>query len=103
MNHDTEYRNLFEKWVKIMKRMQVRESWERDYGTGEPLHPPEIHTLQAVGDSGDINITGLSEMLGITKSGVSQMIRRLEKKDLVEKIKKPGNNKEVFLVVTERG
>lgn len=103
MDRDNEYRILFEKWTKIMNRMQERESWVRDFGTGDLLHPSEIHTLQAVGDSGEINITGLAERLGITTSGVSQMARRLEKKDLVEKMKRPGNDKEILLRLTEKG
>jgi DNA-binding MarR family transcriptional regulator len=103
MNRDLEYRNMFEKWTKIMNRMQERESWKRDYGTGDLLHPSEIHTLQAVGDSEGINITGLAERLGITKSGVSQMVRKLEAKGLVERMKKPGNDKEILLGMTEKG
>ena len=103
MDRDDEYRILFEKWTKIMNRLQERESWVRDYGTGDLMHPSEIHTLQAVGDSGGINITGLAERLGITASGVSQMARRLEKKGLVEKIKRSGNDKEILLRMTEKG
>jgi len=103
MDRETEYRNLFGKWTKIMNTMQELESRVTDYGTGDMLHPSEIHTLQAVGDSEGINVTGLAERLGITKSGVSQMVRKLGKKGLVEKIKKPGNDKEVILVMTEKG
>ncbi|MBN1431567.1 MAG: MarR family transcriptional regulator [Methanomicrobiaceae archaeon] len=103
MDRDDEYRILFEKWTKIMNRLQERESWVRDYGTGDLMYPSEIHTLQAVGDSRGINITGLAERLGITASGVSQMARRLEKKGLVEKIKRSGNDKEILLMMTEKG
>lgn len=103
MNRREEYRKLFDLWMKIMTMMQEHESWERDFGTGDLLHPSEIHTLQAVGDHEGINITGVAESLGITKSGVSQMVNKLEKKGLIEKWKKPENDKEVLLRMTEKG
>ncbi len=103
MDRKTEYGILFEKWMRIMNMMQERESWKRDYGTGDLLHPSEIHTLQAIGEFEGTNISGLAEKLGITTSGVSQMSRRLEIKGLVEKMKRPGNDKEVILGLTEKG
>jgi DNA-binding MarR family transcriptional regulator len=103
MNRKEEYRKLFDLWTKIMAMMQEHESWVRDFGTGDLLHPSEIHTLQAVGDQDEINITSLAERLGITKSGVSQMANKLEKKGLIEKCRKSGNEKEVLLKMTEKG
>ena len=103
MDRDKEYRDLFEKWTKIVNRMQERESWARDFGTGDLLYPSEIHTLQAIGECEGINTTCLAKRLGITTSGVSQMTRKLEKKGLVEKMRKPGNDKEILLGLTEKG
>jgi len=103
MDRAAEYRNLFELWMKIMNMMQEHESWVRDFGTGDLLHPSEIHTLQAVGDQEKVNITGLAKSLGITKSGVSQMVSKLEKKGLIKRWRKPGNEKEVLLKMTEKG
>ena len=74
-----------------------------DFGIEEKLYPSEIHTIEAIGRNKWINVTQLSEALGITKGAVSQMVSKLVKRKLVKKIKIPGSEKETFLKLTPKG
>jgi DNA-binding MarR family transcriptional regulator len=74
-----------------------------NFGVEEMLFPSEIHTIEAIGKNHWINVTQLSETLGVTKGAVSQMIGKLVQKKFVEKIKIPPNGKETFLELTDKG
>jgi DNA-binding MarR family transcriptional regulator len=63
----------------------------------------EAHIVQAIGEAGGLNVTGLAARFGITKSAASQMVAKLVKKGFVEKRQAPHSNKEFLLSLTERG
>jgi DNA-binding MarR family transcriptional regulator len=85
------------------QRMEKLEKYPHDFGSGVLLNFAEIHTIAAIGHHPDINITNLAEHHKISKSAISQMIRKLSEKKLVEKYRDPGNDKEVLLRLTPRG
>lgn len=74
-----------------------------DYGSGEKLYISEIHTIVYIGIHPDINVTNLAKIMGVTKGAISQGIKKLEKKRLVERYHNPTNNKEVLLRLTKKG
>ena len=86
----------------IHKYIQV-EKIKRPYGTDMMLSRVEIHTICAVGDYPDINITSLAKLQVITKGAASQMIYKLVDKGLVEKRVSPNSDTEVCLSLTELG
>ena len=90
-------------YFKSVKGFNELESIPRDFGTGDLLYSSEIHTLQAIGDSTDINLTELALKLDISKSGTSKFVKKLLEKDLITKSKLYGNKKEVVFGLTEKG
>lgn len=94
---------ISEAWIRVLNKMEAHERSPKDFGSGDLLHCSEIHTVMAIGKNPDINLTNLSQLLGITKSAISQMVSRLAKKDLVEKHRDPANDKEVLIRLTPRG
>ena len=94
---------ISEAWIRVLNKMEAHERSPKDCGSGDLLHCSEIHTVMAIGKNPDINLTNLSQLLGITKSAISQMVSRLAKKDLVEKHRDPANDKEVLIRLTPRG
>ncbi|UUX91190.1 MarR family winged helix-turn-helix transcriptional regulator [Methanoplanus endosymbiosus] len=94
---------ISEKWIRILNKNEEHEKIPRDYGTGDLLHCSEIHTVMAIGKNPEINVTNLSLILGISKSAISQMVSRLERKKLVEKYQNSGNEKTILLRLTPRG
>lgn len=75
----------------------------RDFGSGNLLSNSEIHMIMVIGKNPGLNVTSLSLELGITKSAVSQMIRKLVQKKLVDRTQLPDNDKEIRLSLTPRG
>ena len=74
-----------------------------DFGTGDLLYPAEIHTIQAIGDHDDINVTALSEKMNVTKATISERIKKLKRLELISAQNSETNLKEVILRLTERG
>jgi DNA-binding MarR family transcriptional regulator len=88
---------------RIMNKYSAGEKRNINYGTGSLLFRSEVHTIEAIGDRQNINVTELALVLGVTKGAVSQMIDKLVKKGLVNKtMVAPGVN-EVALTLTELG
>lgn len=79
------------------------EKKPRYYGTEHLLTRPEIHTINAIGDNPDINVTDLSKLQGVTKGASSQMIYKLVKKGFVTKNTSPNSDSEVVLGLTQQG
>ncbi len=88
---------------KTMNKYIATEKKPLDYGVGCLLYRAEIHTIDAIGGHAQINITGLSNYLGVTKSAVSQMIDKLVKKGMVNKHVLSKSDTEVALSLTDNG
>lgn len=94
---------IMEQFVRLVNKFNRFEKVPMDFGVEEMLFPSEIHTIEAIGRSHWINVTQLSESLGVTKGAVSQMIGKLAKKSFVKKIKIHPDGKETFLKLTDKG
>jgi DNA-binding MarR family transcriptional regulator len=94
---------IMEQFVRLVNKFNRFEKAPMDFGVDERIFPSEIHTIEAIGKSHWINVTQLSETLGVTKGAVSQMIGKLVVKKFVKKIKSSPNGKETFLELTDKG
>ena len=68
-----DYVKLSSLMERVIHKYNQWESKKRTYGTSVPLSRAEIHTIAAVGDHPNINITTLAAVLGITKGAASQI------------------------------
>ena len=75
----------------------------RDYGTGESHSMTEVHMLTRIADHPGITVTEMSQRGNRTKSAISQVVKRLEEKGLVEKRKAADNGSRTLLYATEKG
>lgn len=76
----------------------------RDYGTGHRYTTLEVHTITLIEQNPGITVTEISRIFNRTKSSVSQLISRLEKKGLVSKSRPNSNNRRIRnLNLTELG
>lgn len=94
---------VVEKLYRLMMRAHEFDARPREFGTGIALSRAEIHTVQAVGRAGEINMTALAAALRVTKGAASQMVARLAAKGLIEKRRSPQSGREVTLVLTPLG
>ncbi|MBN1531785.1 MAG: MarR family transcriptional regulator [Spirochaetes bacterium] len=103
MKEDNRFEDMSDLFFRILSRFHEIERIPRDFGTGDPLYPSEIHMVQAIGRRPGINVTELAGHLGITKGAVPKMVRRLEKKRLVRRYRDGDNRKEIHLELTRSG
>jgi DNA-binding MarR family transcriptional regulator len=103
MKHHNQIHDLFHLWMRINHKLDVMEKTPHDFGSGDLLNRSEIHMIMEIGRQSDVNVTDLAGHLKISKSAISQMIRKLSGKNLVEKYRDPDNDKEVFMRLTSRG
>lgn len=75
----------------------------RDYGTGELYTAVEVHTVTLIEENPGITSSEIAERNMRTKGAVSQIISKLEKKDLVRREKDPNNGRRNHLYVTPKG
>lgn len=90
-------------FLRIQVQLASLDKKTRTYGTGHVLHVSEIHMIKAVRENPGMHVTGLAEMLGVTKGAVSQILQKLEKKGMIEKIPDPANASRLILKTTPDG
>ncbi len=103
MNKKDIYRQTMAAVLRMLNQMNQMEDMPKSFGTDLLIHTSEIHTIATIGDHPGCNISELAEELGIAKPSVSEIVQKIEAKDLIEKYKLPANRKEVRLKLTEKG
>lgn len=94
---------LLEQGAKIQYRISSNDKKPRKFGTQHLLFHSEIHFIDAVEPGDGLNVSQLSEKLGVTHGAITQVADKLLKKRLVEKYKKEENKKEVYIRLTPDG
>ena len=84
---------LFNKYDKI----------PRKYGTDIELYMSEMHTLDFISKNEGTTVTNLANITKKTKSAITQLTNKLEKKGLIKKLRNDVNYKELNLVLTVLG
>ncbi len=102
-NLEKSFDRMLEQLLDIVDRFNKQHKKGHDFGTGDLLFPSEIHTIQAVGDHENINITELALALKVTKPTISERVKKLERLDLIERLEAVDNMKTVILHLTARG
>ncbi len=74
-----------------------------DYGTGELYTFVEVHTVTLIEDNPGITGSEIAERNCRTKGAVSQILSKLESKDLIRRERDPNNGRRSHLYVTEKG
>jgi DNA-binding MarR family transcriptional regulator len=94
---------LLELFEQVKAKLEVVHTPARDYGTGFVLYKIEIHTIQNIGNNPGINSTDLTGRMGVTKSAVSQMVKKLIKKGFLCKVTSSDDARESALELTDLG
>ena len=62
-----------------------------------------MHVMEAIQESPGATLTDIAEMMGITKATASVSVKRLVKKDYVQKTKVTSDKRKSILKLTEHG
>jgi len=100
---DSKAQKLSEVFLRIMHKVIENQKKPRRYGINDRLYPSEIHTIMMIGIHQDVHISELARFLGITRGAVSQMVTRLENKELIKKRIDPQNATRILLSLTNKG
>ena len=67
------------------------------------LFPSEIHLMQVLKETPELNAGQMAQRLGISNGAVSQTLARLERKRIITKTKDPALKNELTVTFTESG
>ncbi len=90
-------------FLRIVSKISQFDKKTRYYGTDEPLYEAEIHMIKSIKENEGIHVTGLADMLGVTKGAVSQIIMKLDNKGMIIKDTDPRNQSRLLLRLTSKG
>ena len=96
-------KEMTRKLFRIMNKHGRLESLPLYFDEGVEITHRELHIIQTVGERKGINISDLGRHFGVTKSAASQMVTKLVKKGFIEKESAAHSNKELQLLLTQRG
>jgi len=89
------FKEIYEK-EETLGKIAFKGEYE-DYGVSE------IHCIDLIGKIGNPNVTKLSESMNMTRGAISKICKRLLNSKLIDKYKKPDNDKEIYFKLTELG
>ncbi len=100
---DSEKQKIHGKFQSLMALALKLDKAPRKFGTSHALSHSEIHMVEIIGNTEDLSVTDLGKLIGITKGGVSQGLKRLEKKGLTTKKPDPENMSRSIIYLTAKG
>ena len=96
---NTKLMNLF---VKYMEKQEILSKLTED----EKLHGynySEIHTITAIGDLAEPNVTQIANHMNVTRGAISKIAKKLLKNNLIEAYQMEGNKQKIFFRLTKSG
>ncbi len=97
-----ELHSIIDLFTRILHLYSVIDKKPKDFGTGDLLYVSEIHAIHYIGGNPEINMTQLAEISGVTKGAISQIVKRLVRKQYIA-LYKTKNKKEVNLRLSDKG
>ena len=94
------FNNRFNSFVlafEQLKKDQHRNSIDKSITINE------VHLIDLIGRNQPVNLVKLSEILEVSRSAITQSVRRLTKKDLVSFEFAPDNEKNKYLILSQKG
>ena len=94
------FNNRFNSFVlafEQLKKAQHRNSIDKSITINE------AHLIDLIGRNRPVNLVKLSELLEVSRSAITQSVRRLTKKDLVTFEFAPDNEKNKYLILSKKG
>ncbi|MFS1511994.1 MarR family winged helix-turn-helix transcriptional regulator [Chengkuizengella sp. SCS-71B] len=88
---------------RLFMQFKQLERHPRVFGDAGPLTPSEIHTIDAISCEGGILMSELATRLSVTKGAVSQIVKKLESKRLVQRTPHHEDSRAVIISLSEKG
>lgn len=69
----------------------------------EEINLAEVHCIDWIGTIDHANVTKIANEMGMTRGAISKICKKLLHKGMIESYQEPGNNKEIYFRLTDRG
>jgi DNA-binding MarR family transcriptional regulator len=100
-----QHRMLIEKMIKFGNAYANSYKVQRDYGTSVEFSALQIQVFEYILETEEINekMSVKANRLGVSKSTFSKNVKILMEKGMLEKFRRKGNQKDVFVKPTSQG
>ena len=98
-----ERKELIEDIYALANRVNQVKNKELHFSDFPMINMAALHLMEVIEENPNNNASELAELLGITKGALSQQVKKMEMKGLVERSYVDGNNKEVMFQLTDTG
>ena len=95
--------NIGDKFFRVAAKFSEIDENSKCEIEDENFVNTEMHIVKLIKEHEGIHVTGIAEMLGVTKGAVSQVLGRLEKKGVVVKERDDKNMSRLVLKLTPKG
>lgn len=94
------FNNQFLQFVKAFEELKQRQHFNE---IDPSITIREVHVVVAIEQNPSINMARLAELIGVTRSAMTQQAKRLQKKELISIESDPSNDKNKYLKLTKKG
>ena len=94
---------VIEKFMIMTEKITNTVKTSHNYGIDVNIYRSEIHIVKLIGDYANLHVSEIARKFGVTKGAISQALKRLEKKGLVEKYLDETNNTRLLVKLTDKG
>jgi DNA-binding MarR family transcriptional regulator len=94
---------VIEKFMMMTEKISNTGKNPRGYGTDVDIYRSEIHLIKLIGDYANSHVSEIARKFGVTKGAISQALKKLERKGLVEKYIDETNNTRLLVRLTDKG
>ena len=94
---------IIEQLRRIARKKSELEKEAHEYGTGILMQHAEMYLVEILGLNEGLSVTRIAGIMQITKGAVSQTLKKLEHKGLVQKYPDPANASRTLLYLSTAG
>ena len=94
---------IIEQLRRIARKKGELEKEPHEYGTGILMQHAEMYLVEILGQNEGLSVTRIAGIMQITKGAVSQTLKKLEYKGLVQKYPDPANASRTLLYLSAAG
>ncbi|MDC7126717.1 MAG: MarR family transcriptional regulator [Spirochaetales bacterium] len=94
---------LIEQFMCLVEKIAATSKCSYHFETDTDIYRREIHAIKLIGDHSSLHVSEIARKFGVTKGAVSQILKKLEKKGLIQKFRDEENNTRMLVRLTEKG
>ena len=94
------FNNRFNRFILAFEQLKKNQ---HKSGVDKSITLNEVHLIVVIGKNQPLNLVKLSELLDVSRSAITQSVRRLIQKNLVVFDFEPNNGKNKYLRLSEKG